>query len=37
MKAEIEKDEARIKEIDQQLVSLEADADRGGVPSEWRK
>jgi hypothetical protein len=36
-KAEIEKDEARLKEIEQQLVSLEADADRGGVPFEWRK
>jgi uncharacterized protein DUF4124 len=35
--AEIEKDEGRIKEIEQQLVSLEADADRGGVPFEWRK
>ena len=36
-KAEIEKDEARLKEIEQQLASLEADADRGGVPFEWRK
>jgi Domain of unknown function (DUF4124) len=36
-KAEIEKDEARITEIGQQLDSLEADADRGGVPFEWRK
>jgi hypothetical protein len=36
-KAEIEKDEARLQEIEQQLASLEADADRGGVPFEWRK
>ena len=36
-KAEVEKDEARIKEIEQQLDSLNADADRGGVPFDWRK
>jgi len=36
-KGEIEKDEARIKEIEGQLTSLDADATRAGVPFEWRK
>jgi hypothetical protein len=37
MKGEIEKDEARIKEIEDQLTSLDAEATRAGVPFEWRK
>jgi len=37
MKGEIEKDEARIKEIEGQLTSLDADATKAGVPFEWRK
>lgn len=37
MMAEIEKDEARVKELEQQIASLETDADRAGVPFEWRK
>lgn len=34
--AEIEKDEARIKELDEQLNALDAEASKAGVPFEWR-
>lgn len=37
LKDEIEKDEARIKEIEQELVSVDAEATKAGVPFEWRK
>ena len=35
--AEIEKDEARIEELNKQLESLDNDASRAGVPFDWRK
>jgi hypothetical protein len=34
--AEIEKDEARINELQGQLTNLEAEAAKSGVPREWR-
>lgn len=34
---EIERDEARIKELDQKLQELDAAASRVGVPMEWRQ
>jgi len=37
MLAEIEKDEARIKEVQKLLADLNAEADRSGVPQEWRQ
>lgn len=33
----IERDEARIKELETQLSSLDIEASRAGVPFEWRK
>lgn len=36
-KAEIERDEVRIKEIEVQIAALDAEATRAGVPFEWRK
>ena len=35
--AEIENDEAREKELNEQLKALDVEASRAGVPSEWRK
>jgi hypothetical protein len=37
LSAEIEKDEARIKEVQNQLAALDAEADKSGVPLEWRQ
>lgn len=37
MKAEIEGDQARIRGLEEQLASLDAEATRAGVPFEWRK
>lgn len=34
---EIERDEARLKELDQQLQALDAEAAKVGVPLEWRQ
>lgn len=34
---EIERDEARIKELEQRLRDLDAEAARAGVPTEWRQ
>jgi hypothetical protein len=34
--AEIEKDESRIKELNEQLNALDAEASKAGVPFEWR-
>ncbi|WP_298439361.1 DUF4124 domain-containing protein [Geobacter sp.] len=36
-KEEIEKDEARIKELEAELAALDQEASRAGVPLEWRK
>ena len=36
LKDEIEKDDARIKELEQQLASLESLANRFDVPADWR-
>jgi hypothetical protein len=35
--AEIKNDEAREKELNEQLNSLDAEASKAGVPSEWRQ
>lgn len=35
--AEIEQDEARIKELEKKLLELDAEAARAGVPMEWRQ
>lgn len=35
--AEIEKDEARIKDLNEQLNVLDAEASKAGVPFEWRQ
>jgi uncharacterized protein DUF4124 len=35
--AEIEKDEARIKEVQNQLADLDNEAAKSGVPQEWRQ
>ncbi|GAB7027531.1 DUF4124 domain-containing protein [Geotalea toluenoxydans] len=35
--AEIERDETRIKELEQRLRDLDAEAGRAGVPLEWRQ
>ncbi|HET6421222.1 MAG TPA: DUF4124 domain-containing protein [Geobacteraceae bacterium] len=37
LKSEIEKDEARIGELNKQLESLDKDASRDAVPFDWRK
>jgi chromosome segregation ATPase len=37
VKSEIEKDEARIEELNKQLESLDNDASRAAVPLDWRK
>jgi DNA repair exonuclease SbcCD ATPase subunit len=37
LKSEIEKDEARIEELNKQLESLDNDASRAAVPLDWRK
>lgn len=37
LSAEIERDEARIKELQQKIVELDAEASRAGVPSGWRQ
>lgn len=37
MKAEIEREEARIKGIEELLAVLDVEANKAGVPSEWRK
>ncbi|WP_243373325.1 DUF4124 domain-containing protein [Geotalea sp. SG265] len=37
LNADIERDEARIKELDQKLQELNAEASRAGVPMEWRQ
>lgn len=37
MKNEIERDEARIKQIEQELADLELQATKAGVPREWIK
>lgn len=34
---EIDRDEARIKQIDQELLDLDMEASRAGVPMEWRR
>ncbi len=36
LKSEIERDEARLKELQDSLAGLEAEADRLAVPKEWR-
>jgi hypothetical protein len=35
--ADIEKDESRIKELNEQLNALDAEASKAGVPFEWRR
>jgi hypothetical protein len=35
--ADIKQDEAREKALEDRLVTLEAEADRAGVPQEWRR
>ena len=35
--ADIKRDEARVKELEDRLVTLEAEADRADVPQEWRR
>ena len=35
--AEIEKDEARITEVRNQLADLDSEADKSGLPQEWRQ
>lgn len=35
--ADIKQDEARVKELEDRLVTLEAEADRADVPREWRR
>lgn len=37
LNAEIQRDEARTKELEEMLRVLEGDADRAGVPPEWRR
>jgi len=37
LNAEIEKDEARIKDLQKQLQDLDASASRSSVPMDWRK
>lgn len=36
LSGEIERDEARLKGLQESLAALEAEADRFGVPKEWR-
>ncbi len=36
-KAEVDRDETRIKELEAQLSALEIEASRAGVPMEWRQ
>lgn len=36
LSSEIERDEARLKELQESLAGLEAEADRLAVPKEWR-
>jgi hypothetical protein len=35
--AEVQRDEARIKELNEQLANLDSEATRAGVPFNWRK
>ncbi len=35
--AEVDKDEARIRELDDQLEKLDIEASKAGVPFDWRK
>lgn len=37
MKARIDKDEARLVELEKELAALGLDADKAGVPGEWRR
>ena len=37
LKSEIESDETRVKALDEKLKTLNLDADRAGVPMEWRR
>jgi hypothetical protein len=37
LKDDIDKDEARVTELQKQLADLDADATRAGVPMEWRQ